>query len=125
MHVRVQKERSLSDAFGCDLADGEVSLDMALKQVSQGDGIVLYIRDSSSNYLSADLVARGSTKHVEQSGRGPGMDLRDYGIGAQILRRCGVRQMRLVTTSERNISALSGFGLELIERVNPLTSGQN
>ena len=122
VHVRVQKERPLSDAFGCDLSDGEVSLDIALKQVSSGDGIVLYIRDSSSNYLSADLVARGGTRHIEQDGRGLGMDLRDYGIGAQILRRCGVRQMRLVTTSERNISALSGFGMELIERVNPLQS---
>lgn len=118
--VRVHKERPLADAFGVPLPAGELSLSQALLTVAAGDGLLLYIRDSSSNHLANQLLNRGGKLHVDQPVGTIGMDPRDYGIGAQILRQCGVRKMRLVTASERPITALSGFGLEVVERLNPL-----
>jgi 3,4-dihydroxy 2-butanone 4-phosphate synthase/GTP cyclohydrolase II len=49
------------------------------------------------------------------------MDPRDYGIGAQILHHLGVRRMRLISSSDRPLSALSGHGLEVVERIKPET----
>jgi 3,4-dihydroxy 2-butanone 4-phosphate synthase/GTP cyclohydrolase II len=50
------------------------------------------------------------------------MDARDYGTGAQILHHLGVRQMRLITGADRHIAALTGHGLEVVERVRPHAS---
>ena len=68
--------------------------------------------------MAAQIVAHGGTLHVDEA-QGKGYGFTGLRIGAQILRRCGVRQMRLITTSERNISALSGFGLEVVNGLIP------
>lgn len=118
--VRVHKERPLADVFGCGVGPGEVGVDAALRYIAErGEGVLLYIRDGSGDALGKQLLDRGGTLHVEQPVTALGMDPRDYGIGAQILRQCGVRKMRLITAAERHISALSGFGLEVVERCAP------
>ncbi len=115
--VRVQKEAVLADVFGFAAPATPAP---CLKQIiAGGDGVMLYMRDDHGRALPATLLRLGGRDHRQQVERDLGMDPRDYGIGAQILHHLGVRRMRLITTSDRHISALSGHGLELVERVRP------
>lgn len=122
--VRVHKERLLSDAFGCGEQPGALPLRQSLSMISEaGEGLVLYIRDIAGSHLTSQLQARGGTLHVNRWYSGSGMDPRDYGIGAQIIADLGVRHMKLITANDQPITALSGFGLEVVERINPLVDG--
>ncbi|TVR39475.1 MAG: 3,4-dihydroxy-2-butanone-4-phosphate synthase [Planctomycetota bacterium] len=123
VRVRVHKERPLADAFGCALPRGELGINDALAAMAGNDGILLYIRGRSGDLLATQLLDRGGILHAERPVGSIGMDPRDYGIGAQILRQLGVRKMRLITASDRPITALSGFGLEVVERLNPQAQG--
>jgi GTP cyclohydrolase II len=71
--------------------------------------------------LAGSLVRLGGTQHLLTPDPEAAMDARDYGTGAQILHHLGVRQMRLITGSDRHIAALTGHGLEVVERVRPQT----
>jgi 3,4-dihydroxy 2-butanone 4-phosphate synthase/GTP cyclohydrolase II len=116
--VRVQKESPLSDLF----APGHGGLDprACLQQIAAaGEGVLLYMNDPDARALPSLLAALGGADHRAKPLPAPAMDPRDYGIGAQILHHLGVRRMRLITGSDRPISALSGHGLELVERVRP------
>lgn len=112
--VRVQKEDLLGDVFGRTGAHVPAEL---LPQLAAGGGVFLYMRDNRG--LPERLVRLGGKDHRERPEPELQMDARDYGVGAQILRHLGVRRMRLVTGHERHISALSGYGLEVVERVRP------
>ena len=115
--VRVQKECVLDDLLHGDSPGGARA---SLRQIgAAGEGIYLHMRDGHGRTLPNHLVRLGGIDHRPGSEPDPGMDPRDYGIGAQILHHLGVRRMRLITASERHISALSGHGLELVERVKP------
>ncbi len=117
--VRVQKESVLTDVFG--LAGLSSPAGICLEQViAAGEGCMLYMRDAAGRSLPLTLVRLGGRDHRQQPEAELGMDPREYGIGAQILHHLGVRRMRLITSSDRHISALSGHGLELVERVRPL-----
>ncbi len=120
--VRVHKQSVLADVFGC--VGGTVDPRGCLTQVCEApDGVMLYIHDGDARGLPAQLAALAPTELKARAPAGPAMDPRDYGIGAQILHHLGVRRMRLITSSDRHISALSGHGLELIERVRPAGGG--
>jgi len=80
-----------------------------VERIAREGGVFLYMREGRA--LPQRLVTQG--------GQMPVMDPREYGIGAQILHHLGVRRMRLMTGSDRPISALSGHGLEVVERVRP------
>jgi 3,4-dihydroxy 2-butanone 4-phosphate synthase/GTP cyclohydrolase II len=115
--VRVQKESPLSDLFA--RGGGGIDPRACLQQIAGvGEGVLLYMHDSAARGLPAQLAALGGSDHRGPH-PGPTMDPREYGIGAQILHHLGVRRMRLITGSDRPISALSGHGLELVERVRP------
>jgi 3,4-dihydroxy 2-butanone 4-phosphate synthase/GTP cyclohydrolase II len=111
--VRVHKESPLSDLFA---NGGGIDPRACLQQIARaGEGVLLYMHDPAARGLPAQLAALGGARQPT----GPVMDPREYGIGAQILHHLGVRRMRLITGSDRHISALSGHGLELAERVRP------
>ncbi|NJK63370.1 MAG: 3,4-dihydroxy-2-butanone-4-phosphate synthase [Synechococcaceae cyanobacterium SM2_3_1] len=120
--VRVHTEYVLGDTLASLRSDSRRQLETALKMIEyQGLGVVVYLRpsgysliDSIKTYALQDLGLE-SREGVEVTGLSP--ELRNYGIGAQILRDLGVQRMRLLTNNPRKISGLRGFGLELVERV--------
>lgn len=116
--VRVRKQSLLADASGG--APGLPSPLGALRQIAAGGaGVLLTIHDPDARALPAQLAQLGGRVLRPRPAGGASMDPRDYGIGAQILHHLGVRRMRLITSSERPLSALSGHGLEVVERVRP------
>ena len=116
--VRVHKQSLLADAISS--VPGVPNLHSALRQIgAAGAGVLLTIHDPDARSLPAQLVQRGGRDLRPRPQGSTHMDPRDYGIGAQILHHLGVRRMRLITSSERPLSALSGHGLEVVERVRP------
>ncbi|GMK46279.1 3,4-dihydroxy-2-butanone-4-phosphate synthase [Paenibacillus glycanilyticus] len=116
--VRVHSECLTGDVFHSHRCQCGPQLQSALEQINEeGSGILLYMRQDSQglvnklkNYAQLD---QGADKEEVK----PKMDLRDYGVGAQILRDLGVRQMRLLTNNPRKIRGLEGHGIEIVERV--------
>ncbi len=124
--VRVHTEDFLSDTLGALQSDSRRQLETALKMIDhQGQGVVVYL----SRQRGSHIVEHVKTYTLQDMGltrtrHGLESELRNYGIGAQILRDLGIRQMRLLTNTTRKISGLKGFGLEVIERV-PLLLEEN
>ena len=116
--VRVQKESSLNGVYAA--VPGAIDPRGSLAQIAAaGEGVLLAVHDAEGRSLPDELLALGGRVHRPSAVVGSAMDPRDYGIGAQILNDLGVRRMRLITSSDRHITALSGHRLEVVERVKP------
>ena len=122
--VRMHSECLTGDALGSLRCDCRLQLQTALKMIEDaGQGVVVYLRQEGRgiglvNKLKAYSLQDLGLDTVEANERlGFPADLRDYGMGAQMLNDLGVRQIHLITNNPRKIAGLKGYGLEVVDRV--------
>ncbi len=122
--VRVHSECLTGDVFGSKRCDCGEQIHKAMELIKkEGKGVILYMRQEGrgiglANKLKAyELQDKGLDTVEANLELGFKADLRDYGIGAQILVDIGVRKMRLMTNNPKKIVGLEGYGLKVVERV--------
>jgi len=122
--VRVHSECLTGDVFGSKRCDCGEQLHKAMELIrKEGKGVILYMRQEGrgiglvNKLKSYELQDKGLDTVEANIKLGFKPDLRDYGIGAQMLVDLGVRKMRLMTNNPKKIVGLEGYGLKVVERV--------
>src|SRR6478672_11000578 len=111
--VRVHSECLTGDVFGSRRCDCGNQLHAAMRQIAdEGNGVLLYMQEEGRDTVEANARL------------GFASDLRDYGLGAQILFDLGVRKFRFLTNNPKKVVGLEGYGLEMVEQV-PIRGGAN
>lgn len=128
--VRVHSECLTGDVFHSQRCDCGPQLDAAMAQIAKEGGILLYLRQEGRGIglpakIHAYKLQEEGLDTIEANEKlGFASDLRDYGMGAQILQDLGVRKMKLLTNNPKKIVGLEGYGLEIIEQL-PLSLPSN
>ncbi len=120
---RMHSGSTLGDVFSSPLTEGRRNLDEAVDAIErEGRGVVVYLppRGDLARELASFTVrdaAPASQPPASTSTRAHSGTLREYGLGAQVLRALGVRQLRLLTNNPRKIAGIQGYGLELVDSI--------
>lgn len=122
--VRVHSECLTGDVFGSQLCDCGAQLQKAMQMIqTEGRGVIVYLRQEGrgiglTNKLRAyELQAQGRDTVEANVELGFQPDLRDYGIGAQILADLRIQSLRLLTNNPTKINGLEAYGVKVIERI--------
>jgi 3,4-dihydroxy 2-butanone 4-phosphate synthase/GTP cyclohydrolase II len=122
--VRVHSECLTGDVFGSLRCDCGAQLKLAMERIAErGSGVILYMRQEGrgiglANKLKAyELQDNGLDTVEANEALGFKADLRDYGIGAQILADIGLKEIMLLTNNPQKIVGLEGYGLKVVERL--------
>ena len=114
--VRVHVFNILDDVLGDLLSNKEGELKKILQMINNAEkGVLVLIRDPLKSILSNQIKARNVLPDAESNSAAPSTELRDYGVGAQILIDLGVKDMIVLSNTERTLIALEGFGLSIAE----------
>jgi 3,4-dihydroxy 2-butanone 4-phosphate synthase/GTP cyclohydrolase II len=129
--ARVHSECLTGDVFGSKRCDCGDQLEESMRRIAEeGRGVLLYMRQEGRGI---GLLNKLKAYHLQDNGMdtveanealGFPADLRDYGIGAEILSELGIRELRLMTNNPKKISGIYGFGLKVVERI-PIEIGHN
>jgi 3,4-dihydroxy 2-butanone 4-phosphate synthase / GTP cyclohydrolase II len=129
--VRMHSKCLTGDVFGSERCDCGLQLSSAMEKIGQaGAGVIVYLDQEGRgigllNKLKAYALQDAGADTVQANQRlGFAPDLRNYGIGAQILRDLGLSSIRVMTNNPRKLVGLEGYGLEIVERV-PLVTDPN
>jgi 3,4-dihydroxy 2-butanone 4-phosphate synthase/GTP cyclohydrolase II len=122
--VRVHALNLLDDVLG-DIRNNKAGEFLkSMEMISAVEkGVLVIIRTPLEQSLSGQLKSRNGTSETEDGTDPPGSELRDYGIGAQILLDLGVKDMIVLSNTERTLIALEGFGLSIAEH-RPINLGK-
>ena len=122
--VRVHSECLTGDVFGSRRCDCGPQLHQAMRQVAEaGHGVILYMRQEGRGIglapkIKAYKLQEQGYDTVEANAKlGYGMDLREYGLGAQILVDLGLKTIRLLTNNPKKVVGLKGYGLKIVQQV--------
>jgi len=117
--VRVHSANVLTDVFhGGEQSPIPGAIDASLRAIAaEGCGVVLYMEPSNPAETLLQRLGTGSAKSANNTETGPAMDLRDYGLGAQILSALGLKKIRLLTRQPRKVVGLEAYGIELVEQI--------
>lgn len=122
--VRVHSECLTGDVFGSRRCDCGGQLQNALKQISEEGGVLLYLRQEGRGIglgakIKAYKLQENGFDTIEANEKlGFASDLRDYGMGAQMLYDLGIRKIRLLTNNPKKVIGLDGYGLEIVEQIS-------